>query len=310
MNYFHGMDASKEDGAVGTSKYAIFAKSVELGSLTRAAEECGCTQSGVSHAVSALEEELGFPLMIRSRAGVRLTPDGERVFPAIRGICAALDELNRQAEAIRGVDAGTVRVGAFTSVAVHWLPGMIKAFEQAHPQIHFELINGDYHDVSEAFLQSRIDMGFVALPADLPNCTCEPLVEDRLLVVLPKNHPLAHCEAFPVAEIGREPFISLLESSNHDARRALELAGVRANVKFKTKDDYAIIAMVEQGLGISIMPELLLQGHDSNVCAIPLENGATRTIGLAVANASRGDLCVRLFAEHIRNWLKSRVQCA
>lgn len=289
---------------MSTSKYAVFLKTAELRSLTQAAQALGCTQSGVSHAVSALEEELGFPLLIRNRAGARLTPDGERVLPAVRAICEATDALNRQAAAIRGVDAGTVRVGAFTSVAVHWLPGMIKAFERAHPLVEFDLLNGDYHDVTEALLHGRVDMGFVPLPTELPNCVCEPLVEDRLLVVLPKNHPLARCERFPMAEIEKEPFISLLESSNHDARRALELAGVRANVKFKTKDDYAIIAMIEQGLGISIMPELLLCGQSSKIRAIPLENGATRTIGLAVLKTSQSDLCVKLFAAHIKNWLR------
>ena len=288
---------------MGTSKYTIFAKAVELGSLTGAAQALGCTQSGVSHAVNALEEELGFPLLIRSRSGVRLTPDGERVFPAIQNIRDALKELGRQAAAVRGLDAGTLRVGAFTSVAVHWLPGIIKAFETEHPRVEFSLVNGDYHDVAEAFLHERIDLGFVTLPSAPPNCRCVPLMEDRLLVILPKDHPLNGLSQFPLSAIPGEPFISLLESSNHDVRQALEQAGVRANVKFTTKDDYAIIAMVGQGLGISIMPELLLQGNDKGVCAIPLENNPKRIIGLAVANASENDPCVQRFAAHIRQWL-------
>ena len=279
---------------MGTSKYAIFVKVVELSSLTKAAQAMGCTQSGVSHAVNALEEQLGFPLLVRNRSGAKLTPDGERVFPAIRDIRDAMEALNRRASSIRGLEAGRVRVGAFTSVAVHWLPGMIQAFQQAYPQVEFELINGDYRDMAEAFLQSRIDLGFVTLPNELPGCVCEPLVEDRLMVVLPKNHPLAQSAQFPLEAIGDEPFISLLESGNQDARRALELSGVRANVKFKTKDDYALIAMVEQGLGVSILPELLLRGHDHNVCTIPLRNGAARTIGLAVANAAQENRYVRL----------------
>lgn len=107
-------------------------------------------------------------------------------------------------------------------------------------------------------------------------------------------------------QISKEPFISLLEASDHDARYALELAGVQANIKFTTKDDYAIIAMVEQGLGISIMPELLLQGHTEKVCVMPLENGAARTIGLAISNASRHNPFVDCFAKHIQSWLVAR----
>lgn len=291
---------------MGTSKYAILVKTVELGSLTRAAEAVGCTQSGASHAIQALEEELGFALLHRSRAGAALTPDGARVYPMLRDISEALDALSQEAAAIRGLDAGTVRVGAFTSVAVHWLPGMIKAFQAEHPRVEFELISGDYHDMAEAFLQGRIDIGFVALPTDLPNCTCTPLMEDRLLMVLPKDHPLSGLERFPLAAIANEPYISLPKNSDHDTRRALELAHVKANVKFFTKDDYAIIAMVEQGLGVSIMPELLLQGHDERVCTMPLENGATRVIGLAVTHTSRSNPCVQRFNEHIRAWLDDR----
>ncbi len=288
------------------SKYALFVKVVEYGSLTRAAQAMGCTQSGVSHAISALEEELGFVLLERSRKRVALTPEGKQVYPAICRIQEGLDELYQQAETIRNPKRGLVRVGAFTSVAVHWLPGMIKEFEKEYPNVQFGLMNGDYHDVTEAFLQERIDLGFVALPSDLPNCRFRPLVEDRLLAVLPKNHPLAHVARFPMQQISKEPFISLLEASDHDARYALELAGVQANIKFTTKDDYAIIAMVEQGLGISIMPELLLQGHTEKVCVMPLENGAARTIGLAISNASRHNPFVDCFAKHIQSWLVAR----
>ena len=122
------------------SKYAIFAKAVELGSFTNAAKALGCTQSGVSHAINALEDELGLKLILRSRAGLRLTADGERILPAVKAVLAASKELEGTVAAIRGLELGCVRIGAFTSVAVHWLPGMIKSFEQLHPQIEFEEI--------------------------------------------------------------------------------------------------------------------------------------------------------------------------
>ena len=148
-----------------------------------------------------------------------------------------------------------LRVGTFTSVAVHWLPGMIKIFQQDHPNIEFRLLNGDYHDVENWLTDGSIDVGFVALPSRV-ECRTIPLREDRLLAILPKDHPKAGLDRYPLSEIGQEDFISLLKNSDQDARRAMELAGVRPNIKFTTKDDYAIIAMVENGLGVSIVPEL------------------------------------------------------
>jgi DNA-binding transcriptional LysR family regulator len=124
---------------MSVSKYEAFARVVELGSLTRAAEELGCTQSAVSHTISALEEELGFPVLTRSRAGVKLTADGERVLPAVRGVLNSQEQLSQIASSIRGLDCGTVRIGTFTSVAVHWLPSIIKEFQRDYPSVDIKL---------------------------------------------------------------------------------------------------------------------------------------------------------------------------
>ena len=117
-----------------TKKLEVFEKIVELSSLTKAAEELGLTQSGVSHILAGLEEELGFPLLRRSRVGTRLTPEGERLMPFIRETVRAQERLDQTAADLRGLAAGTVRVATFTSVAVHWLPGMMQEFQALYPK--------------------------------------------------------------------------------------------------------------------------------------------------------------------------------
>ncbi len=291
---------------INISKYTVFSKVIEAGGLTRAAQMLGCTQSGVSHAINSLEEELGTTLLIRNRSGIKLTSDGEQMSSAIQKVADALEEMYKTAEAIHGLETGIIRVGAFTSVAVHWLPGIIKEFREIYPNIEFGLMNGDYHDITEWLLSESIDIGFVTLPFDIPSCECIPLIEDRLLAVLPSDHRLAGLNKFPLEALRDEPFISLLEQSNHDARKALEIAGVKPNIKFTTKDDYAIIAMVEQGLGVSIMPELLLMGNDSNVKVMPLENDVRRIIGLAIPVSCKNSPSIQRFSAHIRNWLSKK----
>ena len=130
-------------------KYRALMSAVELGSLTRAAEALGCTQSAVSHAIASLEQELGFRLLLRARSGIRLTDEGERMLPAVRSLLSAGEQLEQTAASIRGLDQGTVRIGAFTSVAVHWLPAVLKEFQRDYPHVSFRLLNGDYHDVNE-----------------------------------------------------------------------------------------------------------------------------------------------------------------
>jgi len=289
---------------MSVKKYLTLQKVVETGSLTRAAEELECTQSAVSHVISSLEEELGIAILERGRQGVRLTDAGERIMPAVHGLLSSHEQICQIAASLRGLDSGTVRIGTFTSVAVHWLPGIIKEFQANYPNVNFKLYNGDYYDVEQWLTEGSIDLGFVALPSSLP-VECIPLKEDRLMAVLPKDHPLAEKDTFPIREAQGQPFISLLEASDNDARRTLESAGVRPDVKFTTKDDYAIIAMVENGLGISILPELLLEGHHDNVSVKPLSPPSKRVIALAFSDKQKAGPATHTFANHIINWVEN-----
>ena len=285
-----------------TKKYEVFAKTVELSSLTAAAQALGLTQSAVSHIIAALEEELQLTLLKRSRTGARLTPEGEKLLPYMKELLRQEALLYRAAEGLRGLAAGVVRIGTFTSVATHWLPGMMKEFQQLHPQVEFRLFNGDYHDVNQWLRQGSVDLAFVALPME-QSCECIVLGEDRLMAVLPEGHALAKQAVCAVADVAREPFISLLETSDHDARRALDKAGLRPNVKFSTKDDYAILAMVRQGLGVSIMPELLLRGQSGGVAVRPLDPPSSRILALALPAGERTGPAARRFAEFAVDWV-------
>ena len=171
------------------TKYRILMSTVELGSLTRAAETLGCTQSAVSHSIASLESDLGFRLLRRARSGIKLTDEGRRLLPFVRALLAADEQLGQTAAEIRGLDQGTVRIGAFTSVAVHWLPPVLKEFQRDYPKVGFRLFNGDYHDVNEWLSDGSIDIGFVALPCEL-KCETIPLMEDRLLAILPRGRRL------------------------------------------------------------------------------------------------------------------------
>lgn len=285
-----------------TKKYEVLEKIVEYSSLTKAAEELGMTQSGVSHILSGLERELGFPLLRRSRVGARLTGEGERLMPYIRSVLRAEEQLTQAAAELRGPAAGTVRIATFTSVAVHWLPGMLREFQALCPKVEFRLFNGDYHDVDLALTGGSADVGFITLPTEL-RCETIALREDPLLAVLPREHPLARLPVCPVAAVAAEPFISLLSTSDDDARRALDAAGVRPNVRFTTKDDYAIIAMVEKGLGVSIMPSLLLTGRGEGVAVRPLDPPASRVLAMAIPAGDRAGPATRRFAQFAAEWV-------
>ena len=154
-----------------TKKYEAFEKTVELQSLTKAAQELGLTQSGVSHMLSAIEAELQLPLLKRTRTGARLTPEGEQMMPYIHEIVRQERLLRQAAERLHTLVTGKIRIGTFTSVATHWLPAMMMQFQKEHPQVDFQLFNGDYHDIDTWLGDGSVDLAFTTLPAR-PGCRC------------------------------------------------------------------------------------------------------------------------------------------
>ena len=219
------------------SKYLVFLKTVELGSITRAAEALGYTQSAVSRVVAELEREWGLELLTRGRTGVEPTSHGEVMLPYMRAVCNAEKELEEQVAELHGLTRGTLRVGTFASVSIHWLPAIMKEFLTLYPGIHFEL---------------------------------------------PPDHPLAGAPFYPMSRLAEDPYIDTPEERDLEIRLIFQEEGIRPNLRYTVNDDFATLAMVEQGLGVSIRPELVLRNTGRRFAAIPLERPRYRDIVLAV----------------------------
>ncbi|WP_243422828.1 LysR family transcriptional regulator [Pseudoflavonifractor phocaeensis] len=264
------------------TKYQALLKTVELGSITRAAEAMGYTQSALSRAIADLEREWDLELLTRSRSGVALSSDGNVLLPAIRSLCNAAKMLEEQVAELHGMTRGTLRVGTFTSVSIHWLPGIMKVFLDRYPGIHFELVSSwEFAEIEDLIRRGEVDCGFLRVPAGEGLDTI-PLRQDRLLAALPPDHPLAHAPCYPIARFTQEPYIRISEERDMEISRIFQEEGVRPNLQYNVNDDFAILAMVEQGLGVSIMPELVLRDSNRRFSAIPLDHPRFREIGLAV----------------------------
>ena len=284
-------------------RYVFFLQTVRSGSLSAAAEVLGCSQSAVSQMLSGLEGELGVILLRRSRTGIQLTEEGRLLLPEIEALLESQRRIENICSGLRGGERGAVTVASFSSVAVHWLPGIFKAFGEAHPGIELRLNTGDYHDVSQWLETGAADIGFIT-PACAGSCRFIPLYQDPLLAVLPAEHSLAGASEFPVEQVAKEPFLGLLAASDQDAREYLASAGIKPNIRLSTKDDYAILAMVRSGLGMSIMQGLLLQGETEGLCLLPLKPRAYRTIGLAFTEEGEQNPTVQAFAAFVQEWVK------
>ena len=279
-------------------KYMAFIKTAEYGSFTKAAEVLHYSQSGISRMIGDLEKEWRVTLLERSRWGVSLTSDGSRLLARAQKLCEEYRKLQMEVDDLHGVQSGLIRIGTFSSVATHWLPNIIKAFQKDHPNIDYELLLGDYAEIEEWIAEGRVDCGFVRLPAG-PAFETIPLARDHLLAVLPEGHPLAESERVPASALCSEPFILLERGARTDVTEIFEREGLSPRVRFTTWDDYAIMSMVESGLGISILPELILRRIPYRIVAKKLAVPAYREIGLALRERESASLAVKKFIEYL-----------
>lgn len=279
-------------------KYLAFVKTVEYGSFTRAGELLHYSQSGISRMIGDLEKEWKLTLLERSRSGVKLTSDGSRLLPYAKSLCAEYQKLQMQVDDLHGVQSGIIRIGTFSSVATHWLPNIIKAFQKDYPGIDYELLLGDYTEIEDWIAEGRVDCGILRLPTR-PEFEAVFLEQDRFLAILPEGHPLTELERVPVARLCDEPFMLLEKGAKAEITRIFERSNLKPRVHFTTWDDYAIMSMVESGLGISILPELILKRIPYHIVAKELDVPAFRKIGLVLRDQKSASLAVKRFLEYL-----------
>ncbi len=262
------------------SKYLAFAKTVEYGSFTKAAEMLNYSQSGISRMINDLETDWKITLLERGKSGVRLTSDGTRILPYVRSICEEYEKLKIQVDELNGLQSGLIRIGTFSSVATHWLPNIIKRFQADYPNIEYELLLGDYSEIEEWITEGRVDCGFLRLPT-LPEFETIDLKRDSLLAVIPEEHPLAGQEIFPIKAFDGQLFMMLEKGGNYEITELFERHDIHPDIRFTTWDDYAVMSMVENDLGIAILPELILKRIPYHIVTKPIDVPAYREIGLA-----------------------------
>ena len=284
---------------VSINKYKVFKKVVELGSLTKAAEALGFTQSGVSHLINSLEDEVGFLLLSRNRSGVKLTENGEMILKTVSEILKWHEHLEQQVAAIQGIELGTIHIGTFTSVSVNWLPGIIKDFQHDYPNILVNFIEGDYREIEDWIADGKIDCGFLSLPTR-DAFDVIPLAKDQMLVLLPVDHPLSTKPVLRLTDIIDEPFIMQRKGGDDDINRVIEGTSFKPKIKYTVADDYAIMAMVEKGLGISILPELVLRGQQRKIRLIGLEEPKYRSLGIAVNSMKQVSPATKRFLDYVK----------
>ena len=233
-----------------TERWQILLKAIDRGSLRAAAEEMGFTVSGISRSVATLEKELGFALLHRAKSGVQPTAECRQLLPSVRELLFAQERLEQTAAKVRGADCGTIVIGTAYNCYYEWVTRMMAAFRTRHPGVVIKIVNGTSSELAEMLLDHRTDFCLISHRDSLP--VWLPIRQDELMVLLPKNHPLADRESFPVESLKTEPFIDSYPGMETDITLIFDKLKARPDARYSTMDITATYAMVSAGLGISV----------------------------------------------------------
>lgn len=263
-----------------SKKLEILMTAADLGSFTKASEVVGYTQSGLTHMMDALEKEVGFPLLQRNHNGIQLTEQGLQLMPAIREFLQANANLENQIRSIAEEKNEVIRIAAYASIAMHWMPELLYRFRRLCPKVKVDLRMVDHAlEPFELLENGQTDVIF----ASRQNYTCcdwIPLYQEKMYAILPKNYPLADRTTFPLTEFEGKEFLMPYGRFDIDVKATLKPLGIHLNAKICRVDDETVIRMVGRGLGISMMTELMIRGRTDDVLCVPVEPTAIRELGM------------------------------
>jgi DNA-binding transcriptional LysR family regulator len=280
----------------------VFLAVVKMGSFTKAGELLHASQSGVSHTIADLEKELGVLLFTRNRSGVKLTEIGKQILMHASEIDNQMEQIFHTAAAAKGVQSGTLRVGAFPSFSNKVIPAIFQAFRSHYPGIELLLLEGSYAEIEAWIKAGAVDLGFV--PNSCEGLEMMVLVSDPLVTVLPATHPLSMEDVISIEQLENEPFLLLKSGCETLVIKAFQEKTLSLNTQFEVLENSTIISMVEAGLGVTIVPSMILPANPVNIVVKQLDPPIIREVGLAVRSNQIVTPVVAAFIKETQSWLE------
>ncbi len=284
-------------------KIEILLEAMESGSLMAAAEKNGYTPSGLSHLLQRLEEELGVKLAERNNRGIALSDEGASLLPYLRKCVNAYQDLEREAGKIGQKKAEILHIAAYASIAKNWMPELIGFFSQKHPEITVELEVVGRQELYRSMKSGKYNLIFAC---EDKSCGYNfiPLAEDRFFAVLPQSYDGDDC--FPLKNFEKYPFIMPSYGEDVEVHELFAEYGITPKLLPATADDPVIIGMVEGGMGVSLMSELVLRGSGEHVKKLPIEPAAFRELGIVYKERKLLSKAERSFLDCVRDYFHQK----
>lgn len=285
------------------NKYEIILNVCETHSISKTAAQLNYTQSAISQAIKGYEKELGFPLFKRSKHGMELMPNTEEILESLKIICAEENRISQIVANLTSLDSGYIRIGTIQSVSYHWLPDILKLFSEKYPNIRFELTVDGFNPLKEKIQENKLDCIFVS-HYSVPDLPFIPIGKDELMLVTPKDHPLADKVAVSLSDVNHENFVLSSDGLDYETGQIFELNNITPKIRYRLNEDFATLKMVEKGFGITILPKLLLYNAPFDVCIRSFTEHYFRTLGVAYTKTPP-TLATIKFLDYVEEWSKN-----
>lgn len=269
-----------------TDKYQILVKVLEYNSFSKAAEALGYTQSAISHSIYSLEKSLGFKILNRENGNVSLTTSGRIILPYIKDVLSSQNALLHATYSLSQVTLGNLYIATIPSLAIKWFPVLFQEYSEYYSHINITLRHGNYEQVESSILAGDVDCGFLPISAKSP-LKHQVITTERLYAIFPPDHPLLKKETLSLHDLANEPFIMPGEGDKYQLGSLIEKYKCPMNIKYTISDDDISVALVAQGLGITILPELSYKDYlNFNIVPRALKENPVREVSIAYRDES------------------------
>ena len=289
-----------------TKKYEALLASINMGSFTKAAEVLGCTQSGLTHMMNGLEQEFGFQLLIRGHHGVKPTPNCSRILPYIQKLVEANTALDVEIKRVNTMKDSVIRIGSYTSIIMHWLSDAVKKFNTDYPDITVEIKDGGADEIYGWVMDGTVDIGFLSRQEEYKT-EWIPLRKDPLLAIMPPDDSHT-AKQIPLTDFNGKKFLMPSYGLNKDIYRVFKKYGITPDISNSHMNYVVILSMVERGLGMSILSELLLKGRNDNIKIMDTKPKMYRELGIAIQSHKYATNTVKKFIEYTKETVESLYQ--
>jgi len=278
-----------------------FVEVTRQGSFTRAAKKAGIVQPALSQQIKRLEEEFGTPLLIRDRRQVRLTAAGETLLEHAHQLLARAALAK---EAVCGLDrlaSGAISIAAIPAVSAFFLPDRLHRFRAKHPGLELVIHEESSAGVAELVSNGSAGIGFLQLPEPDQRLEIEPLLTEPLRVLIHRRHRLERSRSVTVKQLADEPFILYRGKVRDNVLQACRQSGFEPRIACSTSELATVHAMVQTGLGISVLPEMAIPKSLKGTRTIPLRRpGLSRQLGMVFRRNAPQTSALQAFAAAVR----------